>query len=262
MGRIWSSVRMNYLSVCTILRNEELYSREWVEHLLAQGAQHFYLYDNSVPGEPDQRAPLKEYEKYITWHNAPGLPMQRSICNHTINNYKDDTELVIFMDCDEFPYSKKHSRLIETLPDYFSDESISALAIHWLNFGSSGREDYSPEPVVKRFIRREEKTNPHVKSICRLSDTRCMANDVHSYRVMGDIIDENFNYLVDDYALSEPATSNILAMNHYVTKSKNECIKRRSFPRCDTGELRDSNFFEGHDRNDVEDTYLRDLIYK
>lgn len=250
---------MNYLSVCTILRNEEKYSYEWVSHLINQGVERLYLYDNSVPGEPDQKAPLREFLNYITWHDAPGRPRQRWASNHAINMYKKDTELLLFIDVDEFPYSKKHPKLIETLPEYFKDKSVDALAIHWILFGSSGHEEYAPEPVVKRFTWREATTNPHVKSICRLANTITQGNDVHSYRVKGKIIDENFKELPKDYALSEPATSEIFALNHYVTKSRQECLVRRSMPRCDTGIMREPGFFEAHNFGEYEDLYLYNL---
>jgi len=252
---------MNYLSVCSILRREELYSHEWVTHLLNQGVSRLYLYDNSVPGEPDQRAPLREFDKYITWHKAPGRPRQRWASNHAINTYRKQTEFLMFIDLDEFPYSKKHPRLVETLPEYFKDPKVDALAVHWLNFNSNGHEEYSPEPVVKRFTKRPFEVNPHVKSICKLANTIRQGNDVHSYRVKGKIIDENFRELPKDYALSEPATADVLALAHFVTKSRQECLVRRSMPRCDTGVMREPGFFEHHNEGDYEDTYLRDLIY-
>lgn len=248
-----------YLSVSTILRNEHLYLHEWITWNLKQGINHFYLYNNSEPGEPDQKEVVKEYNEYITWVDLPGSIKQRESVDHTILNYKDETELVLFTDCDEFIFSPVAPRVVDILPNYFDDLEVSTLAVHWLLFGSNNLEEYSPEPVVKRFTKRAAEVNPHIKSIVRLKDAYGMGSNVHTIRTSGLTIDENFNMLPTEYALSYPASVNILGIAHYVTKSRAECTLRRGMPRSDTGELREGSFFDSHNCNDVEDLRLSDL---
>lgn len=253
---------MNYLSISTIIKKEHRYLREWVEFYVNQGVDHFYLYDNSDDELEHKihRDKVCDFEKYITWNRLPGRAMQRVSCNHTILNYGEETEWCLFCDVDEFLYSGKDKQFVGTLNREYDKEPIAALAVHWLLFGSNGHLDYKDEPVTKRFTRRAEGTNPHVKSIVRLKDCYSMGNNVHTFRVKGMIVDENFQELGNEYAISSPATSEIFRMNHYVTKSKEECRVRRGMPRSDTGEMRSDDFFEVHDCNEVEDKRILEVL--
>jgi hypothetical protein len=248
---------VNYLSISTIVRNEHLYIKEWVSFHLKQGIQHFYLFDNSEPGEMDQKAPVREYEKYITWHELPGIAQQRSSVNHTVDTYKHDTVWCAFIDVDEFLYSVPDKDLKDRLALY---SDASGLCVHWLLFGSGGREFYSPAPVTSRFIMRAKEVNPHVKSIMKLSETYGMGSNVHTFHAQDVIVDENYSVMPREYATYSPATAEILRINHYVTKSKEECTERRKMRRADTGEIRGDDFFEAHDRNDVKDESILEKV--
>lgn len=244
---------MNYLSISSIVRNESLYLREWVEFHIKQGVEHFYLYDNSAPGEPDQKEVVSDYTNLITWHDLPGVAKQREACDHTIVTYRNDTELCAFIDVDEFLFSPLDASFKDAIKPFFTDDTITGLAVHWLLFGSSGQEKYSSRPVVQRFTRRSVYVNTHVKSVMRLKDTVCMGSNVHTFRANGHIIDETYKIQPEEYALGEMGTAYIVAIAHYVTKSREECALRRKMPRADTGELRSDDFFEAHDCNDIED---------
>lgn len=249
---------MNYLSISSIVRNESLYLREWVEFHIKQGIDHFYLYDNSLPGEPNQRQVVDDYDRYITWHDLPGTAKQRDACDHTIANYRHDTTLCAFIDVDEFLFSPLDATFKNAITPFFSDNNIVGVAVHWLLFGSSGHEKYVAKPVTSRFTHRSKTVNPHVKSVMRLQDTVCMGSNVHTFRARGYVIDEMYKIQPEEYALDETGTAYILAVAHYVTKSREECELRRSKPRADTGEMRSSDFFDAHNCNDVEDLRVKE----
>lgn len=249
---------MNYLSLCAIIKNEGPYLVEWVNHYLKQGFEHLYLYDNDSDDNP--REILKEFSDFITWDTVKGMRQQRTAYNNCIQNYKHDTEWCAFLDCDEFLYSTRDRYFINTLKTMYDSNGISGVAPHWLIFGSNGELEYRDEPVTKRFTRRGAAVNQHVKSIMRLSKTLTVNMDPHSFIVSdGYVVAENIELLEKNYALHNPATANILRINHYVTKSKGEFYKRRQLPKADSGVYVDiDEQFRAHDLNEVED---KDIWY-
>lgn len=265
---------MHYLSVCAILKNEGRYLREWIEFYIKQGVEHFYLYDNE--STDNSRDDLCDFEALITWHKVKGTAQQRFAYNHAVQNYQRETEWCAFLDVDEFLYSgryeiestgflsgaveKKLLSLKDTIEESYDNDIIAGIAVHWLLFGSSGHLEYSDEPVTRRFTRRAEEVNPHVKSIMRLPMTYSMGNNVHTFRAHGAIVNEHFSELGMEYGNRSPATADILRINHYVTKSRAECLEKTKRGRADTGEKHAEEFFESHDRNDVEDLRILELI--
>lgn len=58
----------------------------------------------------------------------------------------------------------------------------------------------------------------------------------------------------EDFQLERPRE---LELSHYVVKSRDECMVRRTFRRCDTGRPREEGwerFFNQHDRNDIDES--------
>lgn len=243
---------MRYLSVCAVIRNEAPYLEEWLDFHIAQGVEHFYLYDNGSTDKVQNL--LTPYGQKITWHTTKGTKQQRVAYNHTLSDYRKQSEWCAFIDVDEFLYSGNDKRFVDTLRNKYDLPGISGIAVHWLLFGSSGHEKYSPEPVTKRFIMRAENVNHHVKSVMRLPDTFSMGYDPHSFRARETIIDEGFTPMPLDYAINSPATADILRLNHYVTKSKEEYRKRKELPDANSGEIKDfQRMWEAHDVNEIED---------
>lgn len=248
---------MKYLSVCAVLRNEGSYLKEWIEHYLKEGVEHFYLYDNESTDEPKKTLKSFTDKKLITWFQTKGLRQQRVAYNHTIREHSEVTEWCAFFDIDEFGFSTAHKTLAEAVRAYDTDNS--GLAIHWLLFGSNGHETYSDKLVVKRFTRRADCVNPHVKSIMRLKDTYSMNLDPHSFVARRAIIDENHKVMPRDYAIDTPATADVLRLQHYVTKSKEEYAKRKLLPDANSGQIKEFEaMWQSHDVNDVEDRTLAD----
>ena len=250
---------MRYLSLCAVIKNERPYLKEWIDFNLSQGFEHLYLYDNESTDKPQEI--IQEYGEKITWHVTSGLKQQRVAYNHTITEYRKDSEFVAFLDADEFIFSTRDKRFVDTLRNKYDLPGISGIAVHWVLYGSSGHETYSPEPVTKRFTMRAATTNGHVKSVMRMADTYSMGLDPHSFRAHGMIIDENFAVMPVDYAITYPATSEILRINHMVTKSREEYKERKKLNDANSGELKDfEKMWEAHNVNEIRDTKIWSVI--
>lgn len=212
----------------------------------------FFLYDN---GSTDNTREMLEQFNYCTYlMNWDIFPGQKTAYDHAIRTFGTTSMWMAFIDADEFLYSKE-GKLSDALTEY---EYASAVAVHWLLFGSNGKEEYSDAPVVTRFTKRAAAVNPHVKSIVQPRYVNGIGPNVHTFDVQGDVVDEKQRHLINcRYALQENGTADKFAINHYHTKSKGEYREKCLRGRADTGEMRDfESSFKAHDVNEVEDLYL------
>lgn len=242
------------LGITAIVKDELAYIEEWLLFHKLQGISSFFLYDND-----DSPGKLKELcdrysELNITVYPWPGAKAQLGAYEHSIYCHRDTVDWMAFIDVDEFLYSPSGMTLPEVLHSY-GDASI--VAVHWLMFGSSGRAFKDSGLVIERFTKRGAKVNEHVKSICRMSDLQGIGYNPHTFRTNGLVVDEGFNKLHEYYAVSPKASANILAINHYHTKSLEEYKLKCQRGRADNGELRDfASNFAAFDLNEVSDTSL------
>lgn len=239
---------MNYLSLCAVLQNEAAYLDEWVRYHAMLGIEHFYLYDNDSTDATVMLIKKLSLEFPISFKPIHGCPSQFRAYEDCLANVKPLTRWITFIDCDEFivPRIKLHT----WLPKF---ESYPGVAMHWYLFGSNGHDIYNPTPVVERFTKRQVDVNPHIK--CFVDPTRTnKCHTAHRFLHNSDIVDEKFKPIKNNSPLAEEGSCDDIQLNHYVTKSYEECMQRRSRRRADTGELRDAEgFFAAHDRNEVED---------
>lgn len=220
------------LSICAIFRNEALYLKEWIEFHLLVGVEKFYLYNNR--SDDNYLKVLWPYMKMgivnlQEWNIDP--PAQIEAYRHCIDNYKNDSEWIAFIDIDEFIWSNKYNKITEaldTFPEYYN-----AVGVNWLCFGSGDQQKYIDKPVIERFTWRKNQdipANHYIKSIIRMSNGIFTFYDAHyalipTYSPNGKLINGSHN-TDHDYS--------ILQINHYGSKSKEEWIKRQSLGKPDT----------------------------
>lgn len=245
---------MNYLSVCAIVKNEAPYIEEWVAFHLLQGVEHFYIYDNeSTDGTVGKLVNFPDKITIIPWDKHPG---QKSAYDHAIHSFRNSTEWMAFIDADEFLYSTRFLTVSEILNRReFND--VGAVTAHWLLYGSNGHDTKIDDLVIERFVRRQADVNPHVKSIVRMKHAVAPYGP-HAFKTLRRAVNEKGLELPDDYSLEHVnPTADLLRINHYHTKSREEALERWMLPRADNGGNRLENFdehFAAHDRNEVIDT--------
>lgn len=238
---------MNYFSVAAIFKCEEPYIGDWVKYHLGIGAEHIYLYDNDSPDRSAEVAKDVGRDK-VTIHPIPGHPVQHKAYAQCLHQYRQASRWLAFLDIDE--YLVPLTPLYELLKYY---EFYPAVCPHWILFGSSGHQLYTPVPVPERFTHSQADVNIHVKSIVNPMRTH---NWVTAHRFTHDTepVDEKCNRIGMYDSTPAGGTADIIYVAHYTTKSKEECFERRSRPRPDTGEYRynTEEFFAAHDRNEKE----------
>lgn len=237
-----------YLTIAGMVKNESLYVEEWVCFHLLQGVEHFFIYENDSTDKT-----YKILQKYVdkgivTLTKIHGLGKQFTMIEKALINHGHKTKWMAVIDCDEFLFAD--IPLPEFLKDY---EDYSALAVHWYNYGSKESEG---NLVTERFQFREREVNRHVKSIIQPARTISRGKDSHSFKLVTPAVNENKEELPLHYAVTDPnPTADKIRINHYITKSYPEFLKRKSIARPSTGKVIKNidQFFKHHDKNEVLD---------
>jgi hypothetical protein len=138
-----------------------------------------------------------------------------------------------FFDLDEFLILKKHEHVEDFLLETLASGSLS---INWHQFGTSGRIAYSPAPVTKRFMYREEIVSKKVKSIVRLRDMDFNKVPHPHFPYLVNVTDQkdttgtHFQWFFNPHGPTDVA---VLA--HYHWKSYKEYLAKRTRGRSDVG---------------------------
>ena len=213
-----------YLSICAIYRDEATYLQEWIEFHRLVGAEHFYLYDNG--SVDDHRTVLAPYERegLVTLHDWPRFPGQKPAYAHCFRNYSRDSRWIAVLDLDEFLFSPVGPSLAEVLSEF---ESWPAVGVNRATYGTSGHRTRPPGLVIENYVRRMSERHPQsIKSIIDPSRTRKVENP-HAFRYdTGRAVDENKEE-IEGWFTSE-FTFSRLRINHYWTKSEEECDRKFS----------------------------------
>lgn len=223
------------LAACAIFRDERPYLREWIEFHRMMGIDHFYLYDNdSTDGGSAEIDPYVA-AGVVTLCSVTGQQKQRDAYIHCIASFRHEARWIAFIDADEFLFSPTGAPLPDVLGG-FGDSS--AIAVNWCTFGPSGHQRPPTDLVTASYDRRlptQHLINRHVKSIVNPRETRGFLN-VHLFTQAGPTVDELGRPASG--ALSDDVSFDLLRINHYWTKSVDECRAKFARGRADTGEAR------------------------
>ena len=253
---------MHYLSVYAIFKNEAEIFKEWVEHYLSQGVDHFYLIDN---GSTDNyKEVLEPFMDHITLIHDDEKGGQLNIYNRHILPKLEETEWVIGIDLDEFVYTKDGT-IASTLRN-LKDPSIGQILIPWKYFGSSGHT-MQPSSVVESFLyRRKAPFNAFTKLICRSKALDQIG--IHSsglkdgFITVGPLLNRIDNVSVSDFftidVTEDLIKDSVFEMNHYMIQSL-DWFRRVKMTRGSSNfssNHRNEDYFKEWDYNDVLDLDL------
>jgi hypothetical protein len=220
------------LAVCAIFRDEARYLAEWVAFHRIQGVERFYLYDNL--SEDDWRAELApEIDAGIVevthWPPEPG---QMSAYEDCLGRHREEARWIAMIDIDEFLFSPTGAPLPEVLRGF---DTHPAVAVNRRFFGSNGHRRPADGLVTENYpmrARDDDWTNLLVKSIVYPRMT-VGSHSAHTFRLRGVPVGEDG--LPVPKATREPATAELLRINHYYAKSEEEFERKSVAPRADSG---------------------------
>jgi hypothetical protein len=216
-----------YLSVCAIYRDEAQYLAEWVEFHRQVGVEKFFLYDNA--SQDEHLAVLAPHldDGTVVIHDAGSAPgrggLQKEMYRRCLADYREASRWIAFLDVDEFLFSPTGEVLPEVLSDY---EAFPGVGVNRSWFGSSGHRTKPPGLVIENYIHMmDRRGNSSVKSIVDPTRTVDCVNPHQFIYADGLAVDENKDEI--DGVFSRTYTFARLRVNHYYTKSEEECRERK-----------------------------------
>ncbi len=216
-------------ALCAILRNEIRGVVEWLAHYKALGVDEFLIYDNaSDDGTEVLLAALAKAGEItlIPWPHTVGERPQRLAYADARKRARADW--LAFFDADEFLLLRENATLGGFLQRF--DDSVSAVAVNWVVFGSGGQVAYHPAPVIERFtdaLPAGAAPNHQVKAIGRRA--RLIGTGIHRVEpASGRYVtpagrDVTFRGLT---ATTTPEVT-VAALHHYAVKSREEFAEKR-----------------------------------
>jgi hypothetical protein len=265
--------------VCAIVapvRGEAPFLIEWIAYHRVRGVRRFLLADNGGDdgtSELLERLDRHEFVKRFDWRERRYFQLE--FYQHIIRELAGSQRLVlIFVDVDEFVRSPPQAPGIPRLARLlFADDSVSAVAMNWALYGSSGHVSAAPGLVLERFIRRGRRDHPshrHVKTMVRADRCAGPGHNPHAFALTGGRYvtplgeDVEWDKTTEPEGLTQTVIWNRLRVDHFVLKSREEFERKRargSVARPLTEELRGRDSYFGlHDRNEVEDPMHPDLV--
>lgn len=253
------------LAVLAIFKNESMIIKEWIEHYIWQGVEHFYLINND--SSDNYLNIIQPYinKGLIDLYHFPEKHKQEEHHNKVFNLIKQDIEWLIVCDLDEFWFGVKKnlSNYIKELP-----KDINRIKLYWDLFGSSGY-DKQPENIRTSFVyRKSEQIRTHSGfSKCILKANETILLDVHDhYHKNYDFSRSpktNYKDTINEWKTVYDDLDNI-RLFHYQIMSK-EYFSKVKMSRGDNmyedwDSLRSWEYFNERDYNEIPDYTLSNLV--
>lgn len=261
------------IAIAAIVKNEATSLLEWIAYHRAVGIENFVLVDNySTDGtwgliKGLRRRGLVHAMRFRTLaQKAPQLDAYQKVLKYYGHKY----DVLAFIDADEYltPTSGQPS-VAQTIEALFVDEEVSAVALNWACFGSSGKVFKESKLVPQRFVKRAREdysVNQHYKSLVRPSKTRYFHNPHQVNLTSGRYIQSDGNDVGisprHQFGLSERICWKDIRLNHYIVKSLEEFLVRKSpaGSSSSVGRTKHRRYFQSHDKNCVEDLSMAPLM--
>ncbi|WP_175836411.1 glycosyltransferase family 2 protein [Burkholderia anthina] len=253
------------IGIAAIFKNECEFIVEWIAYHRAIGVDEFIIFDNeSVDGSGELLAKLEKIGiiTFVSFPNPPGQRPQLPAYSAMLAACPDSVDVLAFIDADEFIFPMDNETSIRSyFEDIFSNEEISALALNWAIYGSSGHVFLSEGLVIDRFKKMAKMdfgVNNHYKSVVRPGRVEFFENPHHAQLKSGRYVNSKGEDIVyhpvHGHGLSHDVMWEGARINHYAVKSLEEFLVGKSRKGSASRELRVKHeaYFRRHDKNDVD----------
>jgi hypothetical protein len=239
-----SSNFVSYFAICAIVKNEPDI-REWVTYHYRMGCGKFYIRDNgNVSVIPQLRDYIKKGIVEVQ-HRKDAAP-QLSVYHRCLRVYRHFHRFIAFIDGDEFIVTKDSCSIPSILKRY---ERYGGLTMNWMVFGSSGHIKKPKGGVIKNYWSCYQ--YEHVKSIVNTDFGVSHYGNPHIFHYSHGryAVDTDFFKVSTPVNLPRPSLYEILYLNHYHLKSKEDFDRNRRRGRASTTEPSRKNdaYFKGID---------------
>ena len=141
------------ICICSIVKNENLYIKEFIDYYYLLGVDKIIIYDNNnIEGEKIENI-IKDYIKnrYVEIIDVRGLSsIQIPIYNYCYKKNKDMYDWIGFIDIDEYLFIKNE----KNIKNYFFSnifEKCQTIYFNWIIYNDNDKIKYDKKPLSKRF---------------------------------------------------------------------------------------------------------------
>ncbi|KAJ6302143.1 hypothetical protein OIU77_016272 [Salix suchowensis] len=192
------------MCICTMLRNQARFLREWVMYHAQIGVQSWYIYDNNSDDDiEDVMESLVNAGLNISRRVWPWIKTQEAGFAHCALRARESCEWVGFIDVDEYFYSPLGLSLHDVISNQSdSGNDVAEIRTSCYSFGPSGLKHAPPQGVTAGYT-------------CRLG-----APERHKSIVKPEALNSSLINVVHHFHLSEGsryvnADRGVLVINHY-----------------------------------------------
>ena len=251
---------MDKIAVCAIFNDEAPYLLEWLAFHKIIGVDLFVLYDNgSTDGGPDliRRSSFARNVTLIDWPgSAAQIPAYQDFCA----NHAARFDWAAIIDIDEFVVPAAGTSIRDLLMRRMYAD-YSAILLQWLVFGPSGHHHRPDGLVIENYVLRMPETIPasrHVKSLVRGKAVTTAGTTPHIINVSGPTCNTR-GQTVHSYAQQPDECHEVMALNHYFTKSRADWLAKLRRGKADAPDAA-TNPYRDTTYSDVEsDATVKDL---
>ena len=243
------------LVVVAIFKNEAVAMREWLNHYVREGVDHFYMIDN---GSTDNWQSEVEGFPVTIYSDTEKAKQTEHYNNYFLEEVKRNSQWVMVVDLDEFMYARKGYK---TIPEYLDtiDNKFKQVSVLWKMFGSNGHI-VQPKNIIQNFRSRLNYDN-YVDNSFQYAKCICRSFYLEKFEVHLHKIDGSTKDLITINNISENTLNNSpLHLNHYAIQSwewfKNVKMTRGDVITSENNNVRNTKYFTKYDVNDIEDNEL------
>ena len=145
--------KYNKILLCSVGKNENLYTKEFVEYYLSLGFYKIIIFDNNAQEGEKFDDILKEFilAKKVEIENIRGLKsIQIPAYNYCYNKNKNFYDWIAFFDFEEYLYINRSSNIKNYLYNSTFDKCESIL-FNWRIFGDNDLLKYDNRTLIERF---------------------------------------------------------------------------------------------------------------
>lgn len=234
-----ASTNSETIGLLAIFRNESHILKEFIDHYIRQGIDHFYLINNA--SEDNFMPILEEYSNIVTLKHEPyvGPTQTLELGGRQLEAYNEilpevTTDWLYICDLDEFAYAREDSTIKSFINTW--GKKFEQVLIPLKTFNSNGHIQ-QPNSVIKSFTsRRASEAYMLYKPIVR---TECIEKIKINYCTLkrGVTTNSSLTLFSDSFVTKEPRVDNLTVLNfrnvldgrlekskvvsnHYTTQSK------------------------------------------
>ncbi|AES64711.1 putative Glycosyltransferase family 92 [Medicago truncatula] len=193
------------LCICTMLRNQARFIKEWVMYHAKIGVERWFIYDNNSDDDIENVIGFLQTAGYnVTWHLWAWVKTQEAGFAHCALRAQSSCEWVGFIDVDEFFNVKIQGGLKHVIWHYSKsrDNNVAEIRTSCYSFGPSGLKEVPREGVMMGYT-------------CRLAE-----RERHKSIVRPDALNQTLINVVHHFHLRRPfmftdVEKDVMVINHY-----------------------------------------------